>query len=175
MRSRTLAVVVLALLAASGVGVWAAASEGASAPPGDSPLTAARFELTIDGVSVGIFSELAGISSGVDPIDVGTKGGETAAKLPGKRTPPTVTLKRGMTRNLEISAWHELVLVGDMAAARKQVVLIVYDVTGDPVARYHLENAWPAKLEIGSLLAGSSSVLTETVTLVCDHLQRMSV
>lgn len=175
MRSRTLAVVVLALLAASGVGVWAAASEGASAPPGDSPLTAARFELTIDGVSVGIFSELAGISSGVDPIDVGTKGGETAAKLPGKRTPPTVTLKRGMTRNLEISAWHELVLVGDMAAARKQVVLIVYDVTGDPVARYHLENAWPAKLEIGSLLAGSSSVLTETVTLVCDHLQRVSV
>jgi phage tail-like protein len=175
MRSRILAVVAIALLAAGGVGVWAAASEGASAPPGDSPLTAARFELTIDGHSVGIFSELAGISSGVDPIEVGTRRGETTATLPGKRTPPTVTLKRGLTRNLEMSAWHELVLMGDLAAARKQVVLVAYGVTGDPIARYHLENAWPAKLEIGSLQAGSSSVLTETVTLVCDHLQRVSV
>jgi hypothetical protein len=39
--------------------------------------------------------------------------------------------------------------------------------------RYHLENAWRAKLEIGALRA--DSVLMETVTIVCDNLQRVSV
>jgi hypothetical protein len=42
------------------------------------------------------------------------------------------------------------------------------------VARYSLENAWPAKLGIGSLTVGSSSVVMETVTLVCDRLQRVA-
>jgi hypothetical protein len=88
--------------------------------------------------------------------------------------PPTVTLKRGMTRNIELAAWHELVILGDVAA-RKNVTLTMYDVTGDPVVRYHLTNAWPSKLEIGALKAGASSVLTETVTLVAEFIQRVSV
>jgi phage tail-like protein len=51
----------------------------------------------------------------------------------------------------------------------------MYDVTGDPVVRYHLTNAWPSKLEIGALKAGASSALTETVTLVAEFIQRVSV
>jgi phage tail-like protein len=78
-----------------------------------------------------------------------------------------------MTRNLELAAWHELAM-NDWTTARKNATLVMYDATGTPVARYHLENAWPAKLEIGSLSAGASEVLMETVTLVCDHLQRVS-
>jgi len=72
-------------------------------------LTAARFELTIDGHSLAVFSELAGISSAVDVVDyISSSATETILKkLPGKRTPPTVTLKRGMTRNIEMAAWHD--------------------------------------------------------------------
>ena len=64
-----------------------------------------------------------------------------------------------MTRNIELSAWHELAIQGDVAA-RKNVTLTMYDVTGDPVVRYHLTNAWPSKLEIGALKSGASSALT---------------
>ena len=50
----------------------------------------------------------------------------------------------------------------------------MYNFDGAPVARYHLENAWPSKLEIGSLKAGASEVLMETVTLVCEQIQRVA-
>ena len=80
-----------------------------------------------------------------------------------------------MTRNIELAAWHELVILGDVGAARKNVSLTMYNTKGDPVARYHLTNAWPSKLEIGALKAGASSVLTETVTLVSEFMQRVSV
>ena len=89
--------------------------------------------------------------------------------------PQTVTLKRGMTRNIELAAWHELVILGDVTAARKNVTLTMYDSTGDPVARYHLTNAWPSKLEIGGLKAGASQVIFETVTLSAEFIQRVSV
>ena len=66
-------------------------------------------------------------------------------------------------------AGHERLVGG-----RKTASLVMYNTTGDPVARYNLENAWPAKLEIGALRAGASSVLLETVTLVCENLQRVA-
>ena len=50
----------------------------------------------------------------------------------------------------------------------------MYNVDGKPVARYHLEHAWPAKIEIGALKAGASEVLMETVTMVCEHIQRVA-
>jgi len=125
----------------------------------------------VDGHDIATFSELQGISSGYDVDFIESDGRKLA--VPGKRPAPTVTLKRGMTSNLELAAWHELAMT-DWSAARKSASLVMYDATGAPVARYNLENAWPAKLEIGSLSAGASEVLMETVTLVCDHLQRVS-
>ena len=95
-------------------------------------------------------------------------------KLPGKRNPPTVVLKRGKNNSMELWGWHEAVLFGNMAQARKSCSLVMYNVEGKPVARYHLENAWPAKIEIGSLKAGASEVLMESVTIVCEHIQRVA-
>ena len=180
MKARTLAAVVGgAILAAASIGAWTSASQGAAGGGGTGPndaLTAARFSITVDGVSIGGFSELAGISSAVDvdEIDYVVRPRETTLKLPTKRTPPTVTLKRGMTGNTEFADWHLLALT-DNAAAQRDAVLSMYDATGTEVARYHLENAWPAKLEIGTLAAGASSLLLETVTLVSEQLLRVAV
>ena len=87
----------------------------------------------------------------------------------------TVVLKRGMTRNIEMSAWHELVLLGDIAAARRNIAIVAYAHDGKPVARYHLTAAWPSKVNISTLKAGSSEVLLETVTITCEFIQRVSV
>jgi phage tail-like protein len=128
-----------------------------------SALIPVRFELTIDGHSLAVFSELVSIASVVEVADA----------VPGRRVPPTVTLKRGMTRNIEMAAWHELVILGDVAAARKSCSLTMFNAKGDPVARYHLTDAWPQKVEVG--MAVSSGVLMETVTMTCDFIQRVSV
>jgi phage tail-like protein len=139
-------------------------------------ITASRFSITIDGYEIAAFSELQGITTQVDVVDFLQSSDKEVmlTKLPGKRTPPTVTLKRGKNNSMELWSWHEAVLAGDMAAARKSCSLVMYNTDGKPVARYHMENAWPAKIEIGGLKAGASEVLMESVTVVCEHIQRVA-
>jgi phage tail-like protein len=139
-------------------------------------LTAARFSITIDGVEIASFSELQGITTSVEVVDhIESSDKEVLMrKLPGKKNPPTLVLKRGKNSSMELWGWHEAALGGNMAAARKSCSLVMYNVDGKPVARYHLEHAWPSKIEIGALKAGASEVLMETVTIVCEHLQRVA-
>jgi phage tail-like protein len=139
-------------------------------------LTAARFSITIDGYEIASFSELSGISTEVEAVDFLESSDKEVVfkKLPGKRKPPHVVLKRGKNSSMELWAWHEAVLMGDIVAARKSCSLVMYNYDGKPVARYHLEHAWPAKLEIGALKAGASEVLMETVTIVCENIQRVA-
>ena len=135
-------------------------------------LTAARFELSIDGVSIASFSELAGIASGYE-VDFIQQTTSEQLLLPPTRTPPVVTLKRGKTADLSIWQWH-LAALGGQPGARKSCSLVMFDAKGDPVARYHLTNAWPAKVEIGALKAGASEVLMETVKIVAERIDRVA-
>jgi phage tail-like protein len=139
----------------------------------DEPIAAARFTLTIDGADLVSFSELGGLVSGFDPSQLESTPA-ALKKLPGKRTPPTVILQRGMTKNIELSAWHEAALAG-AARFRKKAVLTMFAADGSELARWNLESAWPAKLEIGALKDGAGEVLMETVTIVCERIQRISV
>jgi len=139
-------------------------------------LTAARFSITIDGSEIATFSELQGITTSVEVVDFIESSDKEVVmkKLPGRRNPPTVVLKRGKNNSMELWAWHESVLQGNMAAARRSCSLVMYNVDGKPTARYHLEDAWPAKIEVGALKAGASEVLMESVTLTCTHIQRVA-
>ncbi len=148
---------------------------GANQP--NDAITAARFSITIDGYEIASFSELQGITTEVEPVELmeSTDKEVILKKMPGKTKPATLVLKRGKNASMELWAWHEAVLMGDIVAARKSCSLVMYDTAGKPVARYHLEHAWPAKLEIGALKAGASEVLMETVTIVSERIQRVSV
>ena len=151
-------------------------------PPGLGPnqpndaLSAARFSLTIDGYEIASFSELQGITTSVEVVDFLESNDKEVLfkKLPGRRNPPTLVLKRGKNASMELWAWHEAVLNGEIVAARKSCSLVMYNYDGKPVARYHCEMAWPAKIEVGALKAGASEVLMETVTIVCEHIQRVA-
>ena len=123
-------------------------------------LGAQRFALTIDGSEIASFTELLKLTTGVE---AGTASG-----------PNAVTLSRTQTSGKEMNDWQELVLQGGSAGFRN-CSLVMYDAAGKPLARYDLENAFPSKIEIGALKAGSSEVLIETVTIVCEHIRRVSV
>ena len=147
---------------------------GANQP--NDAITAARISITIDGYEIAAFTELQGITTEVEPVELmeSTDNEVILKKLPGKAKPATLVLKRGKNSSMELWAWHEAVLMGDIVAARKSCSLVMYDTAGKAVARYHLEHAWPAKLEIGALKAGSSEVLMETVTIVSERIQRVA-
>jgi phage tail-like protein len=135
-------------------------------------IAAARFSLTIDGVEIAQFSELVGITSEVEPDDL---AGLLLKRLPGKRKPPTITLRRAMTSDTRLASWHESGRDAKATEVRKAASLVMYNPAGEPVARYHLENAWVPKIEIGALKAGTSEVLYETVTISGDTIQRDTV
>lgn len=174
MKQRTLLAVLLGgvVLAVAGAGAWTTASKGAEAEP---PAEGVVFvELTVAGNSIGFFSEPV-IASGLDvgEFQLATRPGDIL-KLPGTRRPPSVTLKRGLTSNLELAAWHELAML-DNAAARKSVTLTMLNVELRPVARWQFENAWPSKYDVSGLGGGAGSVMFETITIVADKLQRVAV
>jgi phage tail-like protein len=141
-------------------------------PTTTAPLTAARFELTLDGHSLAVFPELVAITSTAALPDAPTSPLNTVGTPNGTQT---LTFRRAMTRNIEIAAWHELVKLGDVAAARKSFSITAYDAAGTPVARYHVTDGFPSKLEVTTLKAGASEVLMETVTFTCEFIQRVSV
>ncbi|MBA3488761.1 MAG: phage tail protein [Longispora sp.] len=140
------------------------------------PITANRFTIDVGGEKI-TFQELNGINAEVESAEywAADDKGPAVNKLAGKLKPPTITFRRGMDGSLTMWAWHEAVRNGQMAAARKSCSLVMYNAEGKPVAKYWLEGAWPSKMELTGLKAGSSEALVETVTLMCERIQRMSV
>lgn len=172
------------LLAGAAVGGIAASlvdGGSARAAPGDAGSGArgsglgVGFLLAVDGIGrFGGFTSVEGLASESDVIEIreGTESGGTTRKLPGDLRTHDLVLARPLTAATDLAQWRATVESGDSAAARADADLAALDGHGDVIARYHLENAWPRKLEIGMLRAGSSEVLTETVTIVCEHIQR---
>jgi phage tail-like protein len=140
-------------------------------------LSAARFELIIDGHSMAQFTELAEIAAEAGPVEFIETGPDLPIlkQLPGKRRPPTLILRRPRGNDTRLLAWYHASAGQGRTPVKKLCTLAVYNTDGKPVARYHLTDAWPSKLEIGGLKAGSSPVLMETVTMTCEFIQRVSV
>jgi phage tail-like protein len=156
--------------ALAAVGVSAIATSGFGRLTGD-PITATRYSITLDGNEIASFGELSGINQEVDAVSYW----ETpVSERPAKRKPPSVTLKRGLTGSMELWSWHEAVRMGTQAQARKSVSLVMYDPEGRPAARYWLQRAWPSKLDLAGLKAGSGEALMETVTLTAERIQRVA-
>jgi phage tail-like protein len=140
-------------------------------------LTSALFKLEAEGKSVG-FSELAGIVSEVEQAEYMEAGaaGATFSRHFGKTKPPTVTLKRAMSTGDDTSwvwAWHQMARQA-APMAYKDCTLKLYAAGDDPNGpgkmAYLLVNAWPTKVEIAGMKAGSTEVVIQTLTLMCDEM-----
>lgn len=144
-------------------------------PPPTGVMAVSRFGITIDGTEIATFQELVGITQEVGLVEMmdGTDP-HHVRQLPGRVRPPTLTLRRSLTRGMELAAWHQAVASGDLSQAKRSATLTMYDAAGKPVARYGLEDAWPSKLEITAVRSGATSTLMETVTLLCEQLERLS-
>ena len=128
--------------------------------------------LELDGVRVSMLTEVTGLGWERDVIEV-REGGDpdaTTRRLPGRLKAGQVTVTRGLTTDLTFEQWmRDPVPVG---RPRRAVSLALFDTQGRPVARYHLENAWPSKLEVTGLGSRATEVAVESLTLVHEGLER---
>jgi phage tail-like protein len=126
------------------------------------------FGLEFDGVTIKQITEVSGLKLEQDVIELkqNTNDGKyMVKKLPGRPKAGEVTLTRGLTGDNSFEKWVKDSQFGKMGDARKGGAIIVFDFEGAAIKRYKLTNAWPKTLEIGSLKAGDTSVLTEKLTL----------
>jgi phage tail-like protein len=132
------------------------------------------FGLEFDGIVITAIQEVTGLKKEQDVIELkqNTPDGKfMIKKLPGRPKAGEVTLTRGLTADTSFEDWVNASQFGQMSTARKGGAIIVFDYEGNPIKRYTLTNAWPKSLEIGSLKAGDTNVLTEKLTITYEGLE----
>jgi|SRR5664279_422341 len=132
------------------------------------------FGLEIDGLQIKAITEVSGLKMEQDVIELkqnGPDGKYLIKKLPGKWKAGEVTLTRPLTDDQSFEKWVKDSQFGKMGAVRKGGAIVVFDYEGKSVKRYKLTNAWPKSLEIGSLRAGDTSVLTEKLVVKYERLE----
>ncbi|MCA1555046.1 MAG: phage tail protein [Chloroflexi bacterium] len=139
------------------------------------PLIGFQFAIEVGGMVTGYFTECGGIGSENEIVE--TKfttddGHEVVQKIPGRLKWNDVTLKRGITDNLQIWEWRQMVEDGKMKDARKNCSIIMMDRNYTPAARWDFVNAWPSKVSGPEVKSDSNDYGIEEMTLVHEGMKR---
>lgn len=141
------------------------------------PLIGFNFALELQGSITGYFTECSGIGSEHEIVEhkvVTDTGQELVQKIPGRLKWQDVTLKRGITADMQIWDWRKTVEQGEVVGARKTCSVIMFDRNYKEVARWNFENAWPSKVSGPSVKADSNEFGVEEVTLVHEGMWRVT-
>ena len=134
------------------------------------PYRSFNFQLVIDGVPLGAFSEASGLTADGDAVDYreGTDVQSNVRKLVGLRKFTNITLKRGYTQDRSLWVWHQNIANGQ--PDRRNVTIVLMNEARQPVLRWHAENAWVNKIEGPSFKASGNEIAMESVELVHEGL-----
>ena len=141
------------------------------------PLVGFQFALTVDEVT-GYFTEVSGIGSENAVVThkvVTPDAKEVTLQIPGRIEWGEITFKRGLTTDFQFWTWRELVITGDIVAARRPVTIEMFDRNYNSVVTWTCENAWPSKLSGPSIAADSNDFTVEELTIVHEGLTRTDV
>ena len=141
----------------------------------EDPLLGFNFRLDVGGTVAGFFTEVSGIGSEHEVVEhkvVDEKGMEVIRKIPGRLKWGDVTLKRGITSDMEIWKWRDSVVAGKMSECRKNCTITMMDRNYNVVAAWHFANAWPSKVTGPALKSDSNEFGVEEVVLVHEGTYR---
>lgn len=131
-----------------------------------------NFLVEIDGISRAAFQEVSGFDSTIDVIEH-REGGEntTLRKLPGMTKYSNITLKWGITDDMDLYTWHRQAVQGQLERKNGSIVLLGRD--GQEVARWNFIRAWPTKYDGPDLNAEGNDVAIEMLELAHEGLERV--
>ncbi|CAG0933325.1 hypothetical protein TFLX_02999 [Thermoflexales bacterium] len=143
----------------------------------EDPIIGFHFALDVQGVIKGYFTEVGGIGSETEVAEqkvVNEKGIQVVLKVPGRLKWGDITLKRGLTSNMDLWKWRKLVEDGDVKSSRKNGSIIMFDQSLKPVAQWDFKNAWPSKISGPNPKSDSNELQVEEITIVHEYIQRKS-
>lgn len=139
-------------------------------PPPD-PFKAFRFRVEIDGIQQAGFMECSALSSHLEIIEY-REGGDiiNVRKFPGKASYPDITLKWGLTTNLDLYNWHLAGVKGNLQ--RKNGSVVQLDDSGNEALRWNFFNGWLSKWDGASYNAKGNELTIASVTVSFERMEK---
>lgn len=123
-----------------------------------------RFEVEIDGLLVGGFSEVSGLEAETEYEEYQEGGLNTYVhRFPKSTKFPPLVLKRGITNSSTLWDWYSDVVAGTVK--RKTGAIILQDNKKDEICRWNFEGAYPTKWSGPSLSSTANDVAVESIEL----------
>lgn len=141
----------------------------------EDPLIGTWFGIDIQGQLSGSFREATGLGSENEVVtnQASTLDGKQVTQMiPGRLKWNPITLKRGITTNMDMWKWRKLVEDGKINDARKNASIIMYHHDGTPKARWDLVNAWPSKLTGPNANANANEIGLEELVITHEGYER---
>ncbi len=143
----------------------------------EDPIVGFHFSVEIQGAVSGYFTECSGLGSETEIIEhkVMNEAGtaEIVMKIPGRMKWEDITLKRGITGNMDVWEWRRQVEDGDVEGSRKSGSIVMFNQKLEPVARWDFERAWPSKVTGPQPKSDSNEVAIEEMTIVHEGIKRV--
>lgn len=138
-------------------------------------LTTFAFSVEVTGVEVATFKEASGFETSHEVItyrEATSDGKLRTRKLPGLPGVSDITLRRGISSSTALWEWRRQVEEGNLADARRDGSVVLYDATGEEKVRYNFAAAWPSKWKGPDVNAEGNEVAVEELVLACERLER---
>ena len=142
----------------------------------DYPLPVYNYRVEIGSEAVA-FSEVSGLTISYEstvykesPTASGAPG-PRSMQMPAQRTPPTITLKKGLVRAASIKYlydWIKTVQINQIE--KKDIFVRLCDEKGDAVISWKISNAFPTKLDAPTFDAKSNDAAIQSMELKADFI-----
>lgn len=142
----------------------------------ENPLVGFHFGLEFQDQISGFFTECSGLGSETEVIEhkvVDSQGRDIIQKIPGRLKWTDITLKRGITSNMDVWEWRKLVEDGDVEGARRNGSIVMFNQKLEEVARWNLIAAWPSKVTGPQLQSDSNSFGVEEIVICHEGIERV--
>ena len=142
----------------------------------DYPLPVYNYRVEINGDAVA-FSEVSGLTISYEStvykesLIAGGSPGPRTLIMPSQRTPPTITLKKGLVRKTSMKHlydWIRTVQINQIE--KKDIYVRLCDEKGDAVITWKVANAFPVKLDAPTFDAKSNDVAIQSMELKADFI-----
>ena len=137
------------------------------------PYLNCNFLLELGSLIRAAFQECSGFDSTIDVTEY-REGGDnrTPRKLAGQTKHSNITLKWGLTDDMELYDWHQNAVDGDVKRMDGAIVVVDRKNNDNVLARWEFTDAWPTKYTGPDFNAGGSDVAVETLELAHEGLKR---
>jgi len=131
-------------------------------PGMEDPYAAMKFQVIIDRITLAVFHEctLPSLTMTPQPVQEGGQNNYTH-KLPTRVEVGTLKLKYGLCRSSDMLLWYTQIMKGDIINATHNIIVMMLDQPGLPLAAWLFKDAYPIRWTGPTLNASTSAVAVE--------------